>query len=491
MTNFVPQSQPGFPPPNTPRAKRRAGLPVLAAGLVVVAVIGGVRGVQLHNDAKADSTPSSSPTATSSAGTPGVLASGADATLAKQLSYEIQTHNRSAFLSHMVGKGRPAAERWWNNWDAIGFDYGSVALPAKPNDIGEGKTATIGLDIGMHNTLSPVVKGDSDGVTQLALPSTRYQLTLQAQAHSTSPLITSWQGMSNAPWDDSAPMYVVHTAHTVTAGPADQRSFIKAESKVAETSATWLLKFLGEYKGFVQQKGFIDFVSAKPSDRARWFSTSAKPRGWLADPHQVGGFFKPLPAIPSDGDQKISALACAGGYVVLGLKINVPAVNNVGLVAHEFAHDLMAVNDLWSFGSGKPLPAWVVEGFARWVEAFYHNTPGNPLKKDAQSGPYLALGLKAAGHPIFAGRPPSDSQIYGNGALANYYYDLSATTFQYMAKTYGASAGFHSALIAYIGGSDGPFASVLKSSSHGTLVFEDPAKIEAGWSRFYVQTYGR
>ena len=95
------------------------------------------------------------------------------------------------------------------------------------------------------------------------------------------------------------------------------------------------------------------------------------------------------------------------------------------------------------------------------------------------------------GHPRFTGSPPSDAQIYGNFKYSDYYYNLSATTYQYLAFKYGAPAAFHAALIAYLGGDDGPFAGILQSSSHGTVTYYNPDQIRAAWAAYYVKTYGR
>ena len=94
-------------------------------------------------------------------------------------------------------------------------------------------------------------------------------------------------------------------------------------------------------------------------------------------------------------------------------------------------------------------------------------------------------------HPRFSGHVPTDAQLYnGSAASGYYYYNVSATVYEYLSVRYGSAVGFHSVLIAYLGGSDGPFAAVLKSTSHGTQHYYPPSQIRAQWAKWYRGFYG-
>ena len=79
--------------------------------------------------------------------------------------------------------------------------------------------------------------------------------------------------------------------------------------------------------------------------------------------------------------------------------------------------------------------------------------------------------------------------VWDRASQADYYYDVSASTYDFLGVTYGFSTAVHAALIGYLGGDDGPFSGILRSESHGTEYFYAPSVIEAKWARAFRTTF--
>ncbi|MET3807867.1 hypothetical protein ABIB25_004894 [Nakamurella sp. UYEF19] len=475
---------PPYPQYAAPPPRKAAGWPILLIGLVVALVVGGVHGFLNYQHAHPSNSTTATPSPTSPSKTTQPRAAlDAPRALADQLSFDIGSKNEKAYLSHFSGAAVAPATLWWNNMTALGFDYGAAAVGDRPPS--QATSATLTLTLGVHSPLMPVMSGASDGTSQLPVPGTAYTITLTDQPTG-FPLVTAMKGTSNAPWDQGA-LYVNHQKNVTVAGLPAEKKFVDTEAAKAQRAADWVLKFLGPYAGQVHQKGFVAFVSADAKTRAGWLQTAPKGRGWVADPSLVAGLFTPLASVQGAGDDQLSVLTT--GYVILGSTQKDP-VDDLGTMVHEFAHNLASVNDLWSFGDGKALPAWVVEGWARYIEAYYHYTPTNPLAKKPSAKPFLSEGLVKLPHPAFAGTVPTDAQVYGNAKLADYYYDLGASVYEYLSITYGPDQGFHSMVLGYSNGAGGPFTTILESKTGSELTYTDPDVIEAGWAKWYRTFYG-
>lgn len=303
-------------------------------------------------------------------------------------------------------------------------------------------------------------------------------------------VITDWKPMSNAPWDSPQRLFVVHTRHTVVAGDQVRRPQIRRVARLAERAARWDVElFRAEHKSvYVQQQDFVTFVAASNRQAETWLRPAGapKPSGWRADAGNVAGFEFPMPGADVwpglRARQEVSSSPVGGSRIVItpaGVRDN--DVNLEGTLVHEFVHAIFRYNDVWSWGGGRPLPAATAEGAARWIEAMYHSDPtARPTDPHAELHSLDILQPVVASRP-FNGRIPTDEQIYGAAADADYHYDLSATAFSYLAAAYGAGFALQSIADAYVNES-GPFGGVVSSIKHGTIRFERPADVQRRWA---------
>jgi hypothetical protein len=160
------------------------------------------------------------------------------------------------------------------------------------------------------------------------------------------------------------------SAHAVVAGPPSEKAQIDRAAPVAERAAVWLRGFFqqaGKVKD-MHENGFVTFVTDDDASRARWFvSTKYRPKGWFADPDDVGGTATPLMS-PRTLEVKVSTLPSGGSRIILNpAELRSPVQAQCTLV-HEFVHANYAIDDLWSWGGDEPIPPWVVEGLARFQQ---------------------------------------------------------------------------------------------------------------------------
>lgn len=401
----------------------------------------------------------------------------------QDLTAALQHHDGSGFRTLA---GTPAAEQamtmWWRNVSAIGFTTGAIR-PAR--DLNNDEPQPFLLDIGLHNSLDP-----SDEQKLPQAPATRYKVTTRRAGPGCGHVvITDWQPMSNAPWDAPTRLFVVHTPHTVVAGDPALRPQIRRVARIAEQAATWDFTFFrAEHKRvYVEQKGFVTFVAATNKQAETWLRPpgAPKPKGWVGDAAFADGYEFPMPGAdvwPGVRGRQTSSSPIGGSRIVItpaGVRDN--DVNLEGTLVHEYVHAIFRVNDVWSWGGGPRLPAATAEGAARWIEALYDSDPtADPTDPQADFHSLRILQPVVASRP-FNGRIPTDQQIYGAAADANYYYDLSATAFSYLAAAYGAGFAIQSIAEAYLA-EGGPFSGVVGSIKHGTLRFERPADVQRRWA---------
>lgn len=441
--------------------------------------------------------PASSPTASSSAGQTTSCTQGASIqhdVLAAQLTNALQKHDQSAFLA-LAGNDTVKAtmQMWWTNLDAIGFTTGGAqALDQNaPNP-----TTQTYMAIGVHNPFDPNSK-ISTTATAPDIVSTDYLLTT-APGTGCLQRISAWRPLSDAPWDQPAKLTVVKTAHTVVAGPAAVASTIRAIAPVAESAANWDFQFFKSNNGtrYLHQTGFVMFVPQTDAQTEGWFRAQSvrKPKGWTGDAKNVAGFAFPFTGVqlptrlglPPETPTFTDNTNLHGGARVIISRVGLgekPVARN-GVLVHEFVHDLLSDYDTGYYLSGKGVDAATSEGAARWIESYYDNSP-SCYCKNRKTGKYptALAGLKAGlRHDFnrFKGAVPRDAVIYGAPASANYYYDLSATTYDYLA-TRGTSFGLQSVVDAYLNGG-GPFDGVFVKYQAGTEYFASPQAETKKWA---------
>ncbi|MFI5697596.1 hypothetical protein ACIA58_37420 [Kribbella sp. NPDC051586] len=428
----------------------------------------------------ATSTGCSSSTKASSKPTASRPTAAATDTLFRGLTEDVARANRSAFLAKFTGSAKVSATRWWQNMAALGFSNGvfypdsAISAHVPLNSAGNG---TVRVWAGTHDTLDPV---DPDS-GKVYVPLTSYQLTVHQDSESGPVAITGWKPLMNAPWDLSA-LYVAKRAHVKIAAYPDERHLADSVAADAEKAAEYDLRMFKKFDSYdVQQAGFVMFVSNNSTRRASWFRTGPQPKGWVADP---AGYAKPLPGNPGTLVSGVTTNGIGGARVVFHSQRS--SHENTAVLVHEFVHTIFARDTIWSYTDDKPAPAWTAEGVARFVEAFYRNNPD----PDADNMAFNFNEMRK--NPLrsrFAGRPPTDAQLYnGSGAEGSFWYDVAGSVYGYLAETYSISDALYAARIAYTGNST-PFTGVVKSDKGGSMTFYAPAQIQQAWSKWYRQSY--
>ncbi|MDQ6874017.1 MAG: hypothetical protein M3042_03000 [Actinomycetota bacterium] len=402
--------------------------------------------------------------------------------LSQRVTTVIQAHDRAGFLALAAAPAaKTAMALWWDNVSALGFTTGGLEPELGPTSAG-----TLRVKIGLHADVDPI--DDAAKPPTPMAPSTEYLLHVAGVGPGCKrTVITDWKALSNAPWDGDQKLYVVKTAHVVTAGEPTMRAEITRISGLAEKAAVWDFGFFhfANKDRYVNQSGFVLFVPTTDTQAFGWFraADAKKPKGWTSDPAAVGGTEFPLagtqlpPTVKAD---KLDALSVGGGRTIItatGRKGS--ATDTEGLLVHEFLHNLLDPDNIWSYASGTPTPAATSEGAARWVEAYFRSSPAAPVK--AMSALKILKPVVLGRPNLFKGRVPTDAEIYGSADLANYYYDLAALTFDWEARG-GVGFAIQCVVDAYINGSAGPFGGVVTKVSGSTITFADPHTEEAKWA---------
>jgi hypothetical protein len=417
--------------------------------------------------------------------------------LSANLTAALQKHSKKAFLALSAA---PAAKtpmsRWWDNTSALGIITGG-ASPDRDANPAEGR---VRMRIGFHNAMDSFSKDAHDKRTP-DTPATEYQLgtktVLDDKTGNKCHLkITSWKSLSNAPWDVKEKLYVVKTKHTVTAGEPRMKSEVRRVSALAEQAAAWDFGFFKsvDRSNYIDMSGFLVFVPATPKEERTWFRapTAKKPSGWTADVGSVAGVQFPLPGVQlsvsgmPDGSPKLRPLSTdtGGGRVIINAAGR--HEDDLGLertLVHEFVHAIFANDDIGAYLDGDPVPGAVAEGAARWIESYFVDSPTDSAGKST-AWPHLKEGMREH-FGSFDGHWPSNAEIYGSSDMAEYYYDLAASTFDYEAS-YGAGFALQCVLLAYTNGG-GPFTGVELSNKGGNIKFANPAQEQSKWAAWVRQ----
>jgi hypothetical protein len=491
----------GGPPPRSGRGK------IVAICIAAVVVLGGgaFAAVQLAGGGGNDSAQTDlRPSPARSGGSAGSVSSttcpaltGAYQTdpFQQSMTDAIESHNRAAFLAlASTDPARTAMGLWWDNASAVGFTGGEAYADtdANLNDPGDSITS-LTLDVALHNPFDVVDPGQY-GKGILA-PTTQYKIGIASVGAQCATSVTSWSSLSNTPLDVPEHLYVVHTKHTVVAGEPAMKSEVDRIAPIAEKAAVWDFGFVNATKGrhdnFLEQKGFVTYIPTSDAQAVGWFRapTAPKPKGWTADAGNVAGTSFPLPGPNSSGTPKLTGLNLGQGAAVAGARVLLTKAGRSGsktqiegTLVHEYVHDILATDDIAAYLGGKPLSAATAEGAARWVESYFYSTPGAYRLKSSRAVPSLRPTIKA-NLGRFTGAVPTDGQIYGSSSLANFYYDLSASTFDYLAGEYGTPFTLQSVVDAYTNGG-GPFSGIITNIKNGTITFGNPDTYQAKWAKW-------
>ena len=402
------------------------------------------------------------------------------------LTAAIQDRDEKSFVAlGTTSAVRASLTRWWANNAAVGFVTGGAGVPSYGGLTG----AQLTVRIGAHSALDSIDDAGDKPVPKV--PGTDYKVSLvHVGSGCKDTAISSFTPLSAAPWDTVPKLYVKKTPHVVVAGDPAAAKLIARVARLAEPAQRWIRAIMSQagHGDYIEQQGFVVFVARNATQAGTWFRGpgSAKPKGWTADPSNVAGFEFPLGGVQLSSTAKpkqaISALPTGGSRVVI-TPAGAAESDTVleGTLVHEFVHDIFRVNDLWSWGGGDPTEASTAEGAARWVEAMYTSHPKTPTTKSHVSS--LVLLKPAVQSRSFSGAMPSDAQIYGAAKDADYYYDVSATGFSYLAAAYGIKFAFQCVRDAYLQGG-GPFGGVVSSVKGGTITFEASEDVQKRWAQW-------
>jgi len=413
--------------------------------------------------------------------------------LFKELTGDVQTGNETALLGLASAAARPALTSWWENLRAIGFTTGAVIPTAELdavhiNSHGDGTTVVLA---GAHSALAAL---DLNGKPEV--PMTRYRVGLHFASPTATGQITTWQPLDDAPWDQGSSLYVRKAAGVVVAGPAADRTLVDQTLPVAETAAAYDIGLMRHVSpGFLQQRGFVVFVSGSAPVRDRWLATAPQPQGW--PPLFLGARAVQLPgpgvsadtAVNKDQSTLVGAISddsMGGIRVVLAPpEPATPAASHDETVTlvREFMLDIQGAHDE-ELANGVPVkavPSWTEEGLAVAVQALFEANP-DPAPR-TYSFAALTAALRKLPRSYRSGVYPTTSELFGPSVTTDEDWGyVAASTYEYIHSRYNISKMMVSGMVVYLPGHATPFANVYKSGTNGNnLVFFGIHSIRLGW----------
>lgn len=404
--------------------------------------------------------------------------------LFRQLSQDMQTGNRAAFLSMVAPSARPAVTIWWDNLQALGFTTG-VILPTASHDTvhldGHGNGTAIVL-AGAHNPLDPL-----DGKGKSDIPCERYRIGLHFANPTATGQISSWQPLDDDPWDQGARLYVHKSTHVVVAGPPGDSALVDETVPLAEDAATYDVGLMNHVNfRDLRQQGFIVFVSGDATVRNRWLATTPQPKGWPAE--LLGARVSQLPGPGASADYasvtgNVSTGNTGGARVVITpyeQDGGTPHGETVTLV-RDFMLDILAAHDE-DLVEGLPLdpvPSWAEQGMAVAVQGLFEAN-NNPAPATYRFTP-LSTAIHSLPASYKRGQLPNSHQLYGPSVAADENWnDVAASVYEYIELKYGMNQMLASAMLLYTRYST-PFGNVLKSSHGNSYTFYTQGAVETGW----------
>jgi hypothetical protein len=404
-----------------------------------------------------------------------------------ELTADLEAGNETAFLGLASAAARPAITTWWDNLRAIGFTTGAVIPTASLDAVhldrrGNGTTVVLA---GMHSPLDPV---DNTGKPQI--PMAHYRIGLHFASASAIGQITSWQPLDDAPWDSGSPLYVRKAADVVVAGPSGDRALVDRTLPAAATAAAYDITMMGHVASdFLQQHGFVVFVSGTATVRNGWLATAPQPPGWPPRFRGARALQLPGPGVSADAPVRtghsnlVDAIAddSTGGVRVVLAPAGIPHDQTVTLVG-EFMLDILASHDQ-ELSNGvplRPVPSWTEQGLAVAVQALFEANP-DPVPR-TYSFATLTAGLRALPRSYRSGSYPSYSQLFGPSVTADEDWgEVAASTYEYIDSRYNITKMMVSAMLLWVG-KPTPFGHVFKSGTNANnLVFFGIHSIRIGW----------
>jgi hypothetical protein len=414
-------------------------------------------------------------------------------TLFGELTADLQAGNETAFLHLASASAQPAIRTWWENLRAIGFTTGAVIPTASIDAVridsrGDGTTVVLA---GAHSSLDPANRDDGKPYVPMA----RYRVGLHFSGPGAIGQITSWQPLDDAPWDLGRPLYVRKAAGVVVAGPPGDSALVNQTLPVAEIAAAYDIGMMRHVsRVFLQQQGFVVFVSGSAPAANRWLASVPQPQGWPPEFLGARAVELPGPGVTSDtavstGDSSLVGAITdndMGGVRVI-LAPAEPATKGtlyaetVTLV-RVFMLDILATQygQLVPGSQLQPVPSWAEEGIAVAVQALFEANP-DPAPR-AYDWATLAADLRALPRSYRSGAYPSTSDLFGPSVTADEDWgDVAASAYYYIASRYNIKKMMVSAMVLWVN-QPTPFGNVYKSGTNpNNLVFFGIHSIRLGW----------
>lgn len=410
---------------------------------------------------------------------PGVLVRSVDAEpLLDALTDALQAGDRAKFLTYFSGKALPRAEFWWDNLAAIGMDGGAVSTIDNYNavEIDRKNTGTLfGVQAGAHFPGDDV---DVDGRQVVATSS--YVWKLKSIRNRLT--VVDWVSLDQTPWDCSCNLYLAKGENGVVAAYPDEAAFADRILPGLDAAAAWNAEFFALAAPDLQPMGpVVAFATAKDKRLLQWFQSLV-----LTDPNFPGGV--PAAAVHNlrgysgDDPDLVTGDAFQGARIVIGDSALSWAD---AVLVHELVHYLFTRYDQ-DAGWLQENP-YAVEGLAEMVQQVYLGTS----PEDAAAGrwnigdPFWAYDI----HPdqikkLFKDQLPSAEQLRSTDLTeVNFWYDVAATVYSYVAAKYGMEEAVSAGVCAYTG------RPVFECVAQETGKIDAPA-LQRGWAKWVRKTYG-
>jgi hypothetical protein len=304
---------------------------------------------------------------------------------------------------------------------------------------------------------------------------THYRIGLHFSGPGSTGQITSWQPLDHAPWDTGSRLYVRKAQYVTVAGPPDDRALVDQTRPAAETAAAYVIKLMGgAAQNFLNQRGFVLFVSGSATVRDSWLATTAQPSGW--PPQFLGARTVQLagPGMSADNDVLLSkssgvnAVAVntmGGARVVFAPTARETLHDEAVTLVRVFMLDVMAALDESpaSIVSIQQVPSWPEEGLAVAVQSLFEANPG--LLPRHFSFKVLTAELHRLPRSYRSGKLPTTRQLFGPSVAADEDWGyVAASAYEYIGDQTDLGLMMVSGLEVYAEQTT-PFGNVYKSGT--------------------------
>ncbi|RIJ76180.1 hypothetical protein D1871_13575 [Nakamurella silvestris] len=413
------------------------------------------------------------------------------APLLNQLTDAMGSGDRTAFLGHFRGEALRRASFWWDNLAAIGMDGGAVSTYADNWNL-------VNLNRANRGWLFNVQAGahypgdDVDAQGRQVIPTSSYYWKVQLTG--TELAVVEWISLDQVPWDCLCRLHVATTDQDVVVSYPDEAAVADGLVDTLTTATAWNRHFFATAAPQLAPLGGVVAFATNEDDRLlTWFQSIV-----FTDPnfpggvpaaavHTLRGYTGPSPDLVSGKDFQ-------GARIVIG-------AGSAGWVTPVLVHELVH----YLFARYDDAPYWlaentyVIEGLAEMVQQIHEGTPA----EDAGKGIWT-VGTRDQAWNIypdlvdaqFKGKPPSVEQLRLKDLnLTNFWYDVAASTYSYIAVKYGTSAAVEAGICAY--GGHPLFACVADPDSRhpgtgtpGDHSYVNSAALQKSWARWFRKTYG-